>query len=99
MRSREDGAGYGTKLDSRLRYDPAVPRTSPRRLNRREFARALRLGLGRARIDVRRHGIARREDLLVAACLKSWTLDHQLEGSLSWWLLAIAKDAGVVPAV
>jgi len=71
----------------------------PAHLTRREFARALRLGLGRARIDVRRHGLAGREDLLVAACLRNGTLWPCLEGSLAKWLLAIAKDGGALPAV
>jgi len=69
-----------------------VATASPRRLSRREFARALRLGLGRARIDVRRHGLAGREDLLVAVCLRNPTRDPQLEGGLDGWLLDIARD-------
>jgi hypothetical protein len=71
---------------------PAPSRS--RRLSRREFARALRLGLGRARIDVRSFGLEGRLDLLVAACLRDPTLDHQLEGGLAGWLLAIARDGG-----
>lgn len=69
------------------------------RLTRREFARALRLGLGRARIDVRRHGLAGREDLLVATCLRNPTRHPQLEGGLAAWLLAIAREGGATPAV
>jgi hypothetical protein len=68
-------------------------------LPRREFARALRLGLGRARIDVRRHGLEGREDLLVAACLRNPTRDTQLEGNLDGWLLDIARDGGATGVV
>ena len=74
-------------------WDPSKP------LPRREFARALRMGLGRARIDVRRHGLAGREDLLVAACLRNPTRDTQVEGPLAQWLLAIAVEGRTLPAV
>jgi hypothetical protein len=48
---------------------------------------------------VRRHGLDGRIDLLVRACLRDATLDHQLEGSLAAWLLAIAKDGGATSDV
>jgi hypothetical protein len=69
------------------------------RLTRREFARGLRLGLGRARIDVRRHGLAGREDLLVAVCLRNPTRDTQIEGHIDGWLLDVARDGGATAAV
>jgi len=67
-----------------------------RRLSRREFARALRLGLGRARIDVRRHGLRGREDLLVAACLRDATRIREVEGSTARWLVEVARDGGAL---
>ena len=77
----------------------AQARAGPAPLPRREFARALRLGLGRARIDVRRHGLAGREDLLLAVCVRNPTRDPQVEEGLADWLLAIAREGGATAAV
>ncbi|MCE9635513.1 MAG: HEAT repeat domain-containing protein [Planctomycetes bacterium] len=70
-----------------------------RRLTRAEFARALRLGLGRARLDVRKYGIAGREDLLAAACRKDPRVIRELEDSPASWLVALARDGGTLDVV
>lgn len=48
---------------------------------------------------MRRHGLAGREDLLVATCLRNPTLSPLLEGGLAPWLLAIAREGGATAAV
>lgn len=48
---------------------------------------------------MRRHGIAGREDLLVATCLRSPTRDRQIDGDLGAWLLRVANDGGALTTV
>ncbi len=69
------------------RYAPCFP------LSREEFEDALRKGLGRAPLHVRRFGAAGIEDFLVYACLHNRAFDSQCEGSRERWLIELLDAA------
>ena len=63
----------------------------PRKLIRRQFARALRQGRGAAFLHVKEYGDRNKgiKVELLNACLKTLVYDGQLEGSRSTWVVTI----------
>jgi len=64
-------------------------------LSQTAFADALRKGLGRAFLQLSRHGIAGLEETLLDACKTSWVYDAQCEGTRGAWLWELASVAGL----
>lgn len=77
-----------------LFLSPEVPSFSLP-LDRTEFVRALRCGLGRALLHAQAHGVSDRMDDFLHACLHNVCYDSQVEESRADWLLEIAGAAGV----
>jgi hypothetical protein len=59
------------------------------RLGREAFAEALRKGLGRAMVHVRKHGDAGVDDLIREACVHCHSYDWQSEGHRGAWMMAM----------
>lgn len=57
-----------------------------RKLDRAEFDRAIRCGLGAAFLHVRTHGDLEVRDQLLAACLHNYVFDKQIDESRHKWL-------------
>lgn len=67
-----------------------------KRLSPREFARAMKLGLGRTLLHVAEYGDEGVEEIIKEAMLKSLAYDVQVEGLRSWWLRDIVMLTGRV---
>ena len=62
------------------------------RLNRAEFADALRKGQGRVMLYVREYGLEGVTDLLLEACIHNQVYDQQLESGRGKWLFAMFRN-------
>lgn len=71
----------------------ASSNAEPKKLDREEFADALRKGLGRALIHVKHYGLDGVEDLVVEACTHNQVYDPQCEPSRAVWLFDMFKDS------
>jgi hypothetical protein len=58
-----------------------------KKLDKSEFARAIKLGLGRALLHVKEYGDSGVENELLNACLHNLVYDSQIEDGRSWWLM------------
>jgi len=58
-------------------------------LNKLQFKKAFRLGLGRAYLHVREHGDDGLQDIILRHCLKNPCYDPQGEGSRATWLMSV----------
>jgi hypothetical protein len=65
---------------------------SPPKLNREEFAAALKRGRGAALMHVMAHGLDDVEDLVLTACFENQAYDRQCEDLRSAWLYKMFKD-------
>jgi HEAT repeat protein len=65
-----------------------------KRLSKREFERALKLGLGRAFLHVRDYGDAGVEDVIERSLLTDYVYDNQFEGDRGWWCFSILLNTG-----
>lgn len=65
-----------------------------RKLSRREFARAIKLGLGRAVLHVRDYGDKGIEDILKEAMLCNYVFDLQFESDRCLWLYSMLCHTG-----
>jgi hypothetical protein len=63
------------------------------KLNREEFASALRKGQGRAMLHVNQFGIENVKDLILEACLHNQAYDLQLESGRGDWLFEMFRDS------
>lgn len=65
-----------------------------KKLTKREFERAIKLGLGRAVLHVRDYGDAGVEEILERAMFESNIFDSMFEGCRAWWLFSILSNSG-----
>jgi hypothetical protein len=65
-----------------------------KKLTVREFARAVKLGHGRAILHVLHHGDKGMEKIIEQALLKSYVYDWQIEGSRAGWLMSLLQATG-----
>ncbi len=65
-----------------------------RKLSKREFARAIKFGLGRAVLHVRDYGDKGVEDILKEAMLHNYVFDMQFESDRCSWLYSILSLTG-----
>ncbi|MBU6450153.1 MAG: hypothetical protein KGS72_00125 [Cyanobacteria bacterium REEB67] len=65
-----------------------------KKLTVREFARAVKLGHGRAILHVLHHGDKGMEKIIEQALLKSYVYDWQIEGSRAGWLMCLLQATG-----
>lgn len=70
--------------------------TMIKRLSPREFARAMKLGLGRTLLHVAEYGDEGVEEIIKEAMLKSFAYDVMFEGLRAWWLRDIIALTGRV---
>ena len=68
--------------------------TMIKRLAPREFARAMKLGLGRTLLHVAEYGDEGVEEIIKEAMLKSFAYDVMFEGLRAWWLRDIITLTG-----
>ena len=66
--------------------------TLSKRLNRDEFAVALRKGQGRALLHVIHYGLADIDDLVLEACIHNQVYDQQLESGRGDWLFSMFRE-------
>ncbi len=69
-----------------------------KKLTRREFARALKLGHGRALLHVLHHGDGGVEDLIEKALIHNYVYDTQIEGSRRCYLEGLVRITGSIKA-
>ncbi len=65
-----------------------------RKLSKREFERAVKLGLGRAVLHVRDYGDEGMEDILKTAIKHFYLYDEMFETCRSWWIYLLLKHSG-----
>ena len=66
-------------------------------LNRKDFAAALKKGLGRALLHVKDHGLKNIEDLVLDACLHDQAYDPESQSSRAEWLLEMINNRQEFP--
>lgn len=71
------------------------PTTYTLPLDRKAFEHAIRLGLGRAHLHVRHHGVGDFGELLIEACLRNDVYDPQCEAARATYLLQLVRTAGL----
>ena len=68
--------------------------TTSKKLTRREFSRAMKLGHGRALLHVKEYGDEGIEDVIKKAVLTNYAYDVQIEGLRPLWLWQILTLTG-----
>lgn len=64
------------------------------KLSKREFERALKLGLGRAYLHVRDYGDKGVERVIERSILTDFVYDNQFEGNRGWWTFSTLLNTG-----
>jgi hypothetical protein len=66
---------------------------NPYKLNREEFASALRKGQGRAMLHVMHYGLEDVNDLVLEACLHNQVFDNQIDSNRGGWLFEMFQGS------
>ena len=67
-----------------------------KKLTKREFERAIKLGLGRAFLHVRDYGDKGVERIIERSILTDYVYDNQFEGSRGWWTFSMILNTGKI---